>query len=69
MDILEIVFLLIIGSTLLMFLLHKLCEKSNNGFARLINNLWMDWFENQWNGILAFILITIGIFLVISLVR
>lgn len=64
-----ILLLLILIPTLIIILLRKLLKNSNSKFAEIINKLWYEWFEDQYNAIEStFILIIILIILFIILI-
>lgn len=68
MDTIEIIIILsIVGLTILFYLLHTFLKNKSNKFAHFINRLWDEWFEEQWYGMLAFILI-IAVILFIALI-
>ena len=67
MSIETIIILSIVGITILFYLLHIFSKNKNNRFAHFINRLWDEWLEEQWNGMIAFILI-IAVILFIALI-
>jgi len=62
MDFLKTIFVLIIAITLTIFILHKILQSRTSKFASFINGIWNEWFEDQWNAIIVFI-----VFLVITI--
>ena len=59
-----ITILIIVVSTLIIYLLHKVYKNKVNKFANIINKLWDEWFEEQWKSILALVILA-SIFLII----
>jgi len=59
MNLEELLLIIVLASTLLMFFLHQIFKKSKGGIANFINKIWDEWFEEQKNAILA------GLFMII----
>lgn len=53
----EILLIVIVASTLLMYFLHKICGNRTDKFSKIINRAWDEWFEQQSNAILGFLLV------------
>lgn len=59
--------LIIVSLTILVFILRILTKDMNNKFAYFISRLWCEWFEEQFNAIIAFVGVLL-LFLLLGLV-
>ena len=59
-----IILLIIISSTVLILILHTLLKNKNSFLANIINRLWDEWFEEQYNDIVVFIMLIVIRFII-----
>lgn len=54
-------------STLIIMILHKIIKNKDNKLSDFINRIWYEWFEEQWNAIVAFGILLLAM-IIISLI-
>ena len=61
----EIILLAIICiPTLIIMILHETLKNKDNKLADFINRIWYEWFEEQWNAIVAFGIILLAMIII-----
>ena len=54
-------------STLIIMILYKIIKNKDNKLSDFINRIWYEWFEEQWNAIVAFGILLLAM-IIISLI-